>query len=630
MSSTEEPREAVPPPPSSSSGQTASAASSASVPGAAQASAAHPAAPAPGSVDGWLSLAPGVEINRAAWTDAAQRALLPAAIELLAGLHRELEPERQVLLGARRIRQTEWDAGAVPGYLDDEVARQARGTWTTAPLPPDLLLRRVEITGPASSPTMVINMLSRGADGQRADAAMLDFEDSMKPTWSNVVQAVGNVAEAARGTLAYRRPASAGQPEKLYRLDPGDMPLLMVRGRGLHLDESNLRVDGAPIAGGLLDIALCAYHTAAELLHSGKTPKYYVPKCEHHLEALWWDGLFAGIERALALPGGCLRVTMLIETLPAAFQVEEILWQLRGRIAGCNVGRWDKIFSDIKVLKEHAGRVLADRGSISLNRPWMKAYAQRLIRVCHRHGAFAMGGMAAFTPGRTGEARREQTRKVIEDKQFEFGLGHDGCWVSHPYFIGPAMSAFTRPNQLDVIPEMAERPDLLPQGTPPKTLAGLRKNVRVGIAYLKGWNEGLGVVAWDDLMEDLATLEISRAQTWQWLRHGVALDGGAGGAAGAAGDMGAASAGGGQGQRVTPELVRQCFREELARIAEELRAAGAGGDRGEAGDDDAVEREIERFSAAAREAEAIFTEVRLRPFLAERSEPAAAGPAGGS
>jgi malate synthase len=562
----------------------------------------------------WMPLAPGVEIDSAAWTAAARRVLAPAAVELVARLHRELERERQALLAERLGRQAEWDAGDAPGYLDGEVARAARGDWTIAPLPADLLVRRVEITGPANSPPMVINMLSRGADGQRADAAMLDFEDSMKPTWTNVVQAVENVAAAARGTLSHERPAGGGQPAKTYRLDPGDMALLMVRGRGLHLDESNLRVDGAAVAGGLLDFALCVYHTAGVLLESGRTPKYYVPKCEHHLEARWWDRLFSRLEQELALPAGCLRVTMLIETLPAAFQVEEILWELRARVAGCNVGRWDKIFSDIKVLKEHPDRVLADRASISLNRPWMKAYAVRLIRVCHRHGAFAMGGMAAFTPGRTAELRAEQTRKVVEDKRFEASLGHDGCWVSHPYFTGPAMSAFTRQNQLDVIPDpepagAGDQPDLLPQGTPPRTLAGLRKNVRVGIAYLKGWNDALGVVAWDDLMEDLATLEISRAQTWQWLRHGVELE-----------DAG--------GERVTPDLVRRCFREELARIEDEQRttasasaAAAAPADTGAA-----LQKELDLYARAAVDAEAIFTEERLRPFLASRSELASSEP----
>ena len=236
--------------------------------------------------------------------------------------------------------------------------------------------------------------------------------------------------------------------------------------------------------------------------------------------------LLSRLEELSDLPVGTLRATFLIETLPAAFQMEEILYELRDHAAGLNVGRWDKIFSDIKVLRNHPDRVLADRASISLNRPWMRNYAERLIKICHRRGAFAMGGMAAFTPGGTAELRRAQTDKVVEDKEFEFSLGHDGCWVSHPYFIAPAMAAFPASNQLDIVPEIDDEPDLLPIGTPPHTWEGLRKNVRVGIAYVKGWNQDIGCVAWDDLMEDLATLEISRAQTWQWLRHQVALDDG--------------------------------------------------------------------------------------------------------
>ena len=290
------------------------------------------------------------------------------------------------------------------------------------------------------------------------------------------------------------------------------MALLMARCRGLHLAEANLRVDGEPVSGGLMDLALSVFHTAATLIDQDKTPKYYVPKVEHHLEARWWNRLFGLLEGAVGIPHGTIRATFLIETLPAAFQMEEILYELRDHAAGLNVGRWDKIFSDIKVVKEHPDRILADRASISLNRPWMKNYAQRLIKICHRHGAFAMGGMAAFTPGRTAERRAEQTAKVVEDKEFEFSLGHDGCWVSHPYFIGPAMCLHPRQ------PARRRAADRRPAGPPapghaPADPRGARKNVRVGIGYLEGWNRDIGCVAWDDLMEDLATLEISRAQS---------------------------------------------------------------------------------------------------------------------
>jgi malate synthase len=534
----------------------------------------------------WLELASGVAIHGPAWTPAARRVLTPGAVRRLAALHRDFEPGRRALLADRRERQATWDRGGLPGPLTDAATAPHRGEWRIAPLPRDLLCRRVEITGPVSDAKMVINMLTRNAAGDRADAAMLDYEDSMKPSWANVVAGVGNLIGVADGTLAFERPAAPGRPAKRYRLDPDDMPLVMVRCRGLHLVESHVTIDGEPVAAGLFDLVLAIHHTAATLLAQGRTPKYYVPKCEHHLEARWWNALFAALEEAEGLPRGTLRVTFLIETLPAAFQVEEILYELRERAAGLNVGRWDKIFSDIKVLSEHPDRVLADRGTISLERPWMRAYAERLIDVCHRHGAFAMGGMAAFTPGRTEAVRTGQTEKVAADKRFEAALGHDGCWVSHPYFIAPALAAFPGVHQLDALPPAGGPRDLLPRGGGPTTLAGLRKNVRVGIAYLQGWQQDVGCVAWDDLMEDLATLEISRAQTWQWLRHGIVLD---------------------EGLVVDRALVERVFAEELARIEDELTQAGAGS---------AGAASFRRAAATARE---IFTEDRLRPFLTDRS-----------
>jgi malate synthase len=519
-----------------------------------------------------------IEVREEARTERAARVLDAEALELVARLHVQLAPERRELLAAREVRQHEYDAGAVPEYLPPS---DVSGDWRVAPLPADLLTRRVEITGPVSDPKMVINMLSRTESGDRADAAMLDFEDSMKPSWENVVAGIENLTLAVDGTLSFSKPGRPGEPAKEYRLDPDDMPLLMVRVRGLHLEESNVLVDGEPVSAGLFDLTLAAWHTARRLMQQGKTPKYYVPKCEHRLEARWWNRLFSLLEEELSIPAGTMKATFLIETLPAAFQMEEILWEIRERAAGLNVGRWDKIFSDIKVLREHSDRVLADRGTISLNRPWMRDYALRLVKICHRHGAFAMGGMSAFTPGNTPELRAEQTRKVVEDKAFENSIGHDGCWVSHPYFIGPAMSAFPRSNQLDVAPDIDDRPDLLPRPDGARTLEGLRKNVRVGIAYLHGWYRDIGCVAWDDLMEDLATLEISRAQVWQWLRHETRLE---------------------DGSIVTHALVSRVFAEEGARI----------------------EREIGDVRAAREDAEWIFTERRFRPFLTCRSDLAGA------
>ncbi|HUP22024.1 MAG TPA: malate synthase A [Thermoanaerobaculia bacterium] len=543
----------------------------------------NPRPPAYESFSGGLALAKGARSEQAA-------ELLPADLcRLIARLHAELEPERQQLLAARAERQRRWDAGEVPGYVSEGELPEAQGDWRIDPLPADLLERRVEITGPINDPKMVINMLSRDASGVRADAAMLDFEDSMKPSWPNVLAGLENYRGAARGDLSFTRPAGAGEPERIYRLDPDDRPLVMVRVRGLHLDETNVATGGEAIAAGILDYAASAWHGARELLAQGRTPKFYVPKCEHYLEARWWDRLFTLVEEALGVATGTFKTTFLIETLPAAFQVEEILWETRRHASGMNVGRWDKIFSDIKCLIAHPDRVLADRATIGLDRPWMKAYALRLIQVCHRHGAFGMGGMAAFTPGRTAERRAEQTAKVKADKELEFSMGHDGCWVSHPYFIGPALAAFPEQNQLGVMPDLADRPDLLPVACGPQTLDGLHKNVRVGIAYVRGWNADIGCVAWDDLMEDLATLEISRAQTAQWLRHSVEIE-----------DTGPANS----------ALVRRVFEEEYGRIEDELRHARA---------DDAT---VASYRDAARDAEAIFTEESFRPFLAKSSDSA--------
>ncbi|MEM9557750.1 MAG: malate synthase A [Acidobacteriota bacterium] len=542
------------------------------------------------AVTAWHSLTDGVELSPGALTPEAREILTDDAVALLADLHRRFDGRRRELLAQRVERQARWDAGELPGYLD-RGSKARTGDWTVADVPADLRRRRVEITGPVNEAKMVIKMLSRNDMGDRADTAMLDFEDSMKPTWVNVVDGVRNVAAAARLELTYVKPGKNGGPDKHYALDADDRAKLMVRVRGLHLDESNLRVDGTPISGGLLDFVLCMVHAAAAQVARGETPKFYVPKCEHYLEARWWNDIFVATQEALGLERGTLRATFLMETLPAAFQMEEILYEIREHAAGLNVGRWDKIFSDIKALKTHPDRVMADRASISMNRPWMRNYAMRLIKICHRRGAWAIGGMAAFTPGRTPELRQHQTSKVLEDKKLEASMGHDGCWVSHPYFIGPALSAFPRDEQTDVLHDDFELdPDLLPVATPPRTLGGLRTNVRVGIGYLEGWRRGIGCVAWDDLMEDLATLEISRAQTWQWLHHGVELD---------------------DGTTVDEALVRRVFDEELTKIEREITD-----DLGAA----RAEPLVPAFRAARREAEGIFLEEEFRPFLAVRSE----------
>ena len=464
-------------------------------------------------------------------------------IELLEKLHRRFEPRRAQLLQDRKIRQKAYDDGAIPDYLDRE-SIAASSVWKVNPIPPELNCRRVEITGPVNSAKMVISMLSRTESGDRADMAMLDFEDSMRPTFANVVHGYKNVIGAVSGKLSFKT------PEKTYSLNSKDMAYVMVRVRGLHLDETHVEIDGQPIAAGLMDLVVNFFHTAKIYRDQNKTPKYYVPKCEHHLEARWWNDLFTDLEKEFNYPVGTLRATFLIETLPATFQIEEILYEIRDHAVGLNVGRWDKIFSDIKVLRNHKNRIMPDRGTITMDRIWMENYAKRVIKICHDRGAFAMGGMSAFTPGKTPELRKEQTNKVIQDKKREASWGHDGCWVSHPYFIGPAMKAFKNKNQLNKkLNDFDKYPDIHPQNIGPHTLHGLRTNIRVGIAYLHGWNAGLGCVSYNNLMEDLATLEISRAQTWQWLHHQITLD---------------------DGMKVTKDLILKSFDDEYETILKEL------------------------------------------------------------
>ena len=538
------------------------------------------------------SLGEGITLPGTAWNERSQRILTPEARALVADLHRRFESERQSLMRARREFQAAWNAGETPNFLDRD-SEAATGDWKVGEIPEDLLCRRVEITGPSNSPKMVINMLSRRSDGSRADTAMLDFEDALKPSWRNIVDGMINIRAVADGSLEHLDPPRPGREEKLYRLDPEDQAVMIIRPRGLHLVESNLRVDGEPVSAALFDMAVSFHHTARNLVDKGKTPAYYIPKCEHYLEARWWNQLFTAMEKTLGVEVGTLKATFLIETLPAAFQMEEILFEFREHAAGLNVGRWDKIFSDIKTLGYHENRVLADRAAITMTQPWMADYALRCVQICHQRGAFGMGGMAAFTPGKTAEIRDRQLAKVLEDKLLEASTGHDGCWVSHPYFIAEAMKAFPRKNQLDVMHEGRDKyPDLLPQAIGPRTMNGLRTNVRVGIGYLEGWNRDIGCVAWDNLMEDLATLEISRAQTWQWLHHGITLD---------------------DGTPVTEPLVRQVFGEELGKIVED-EAAEIAEARGESRDEVA-----ESFASAGAEAEEIFTRGELTDFLCDAS-----------
>ncbi len=521
----------------------------------------------------------GATFNQNYWNSGSAEIFTPELFSLLKKLHLQFNSERLELLQKRKVRQADYDAGKTPEFLDKNSVA-ASTAWKVSPLPPDILCRRVEITGPVNSAKMVINMLSRNENGARADMAMLDFEDSMKPSFGNILDGYRNVIGAVSGNLSYVQPAENNKPEKIYRLNANDMAHVMVRVRGLHLNETNITIDGTPISGGLLDLVTCFFHTAKIYLKQNKTPKFYVPKCEHYLEARWWNNLFTALEKEMNLPVPTLRATFLIETLPATYQVEEILYEIREHAAGLNVGRWDKIFSDIKVLKKHADRVLADRASITMTRPWMENYAKRVVKICHSHGAFAMGGMSAFTPGKSEAERNSQAEKVRTDKKREWDWGHDGCWVSHPYFIGIAMEAFTKTNQLGNLQENFDKySSILPEAIGDKTMDGLRTNVRVGIAYAQGWNADIGCVAWDNMMEDLATLEISRAQVWQWLYHGVTLT---------------------NGQKVTEQLIKQTFTEELGKILTEVPPATHAS-----------------FQQAAKDAERVFLLKEFPDFLGD-------------
>ena len=518
-------------------------------------------------------------------TDRLKSLFSEEEFSFLSRMHQKYHERRSELLKNRVVRQRQFDEGACPEYDKESIA--ATSDWKVAPIPEDLKTRRVEITGPINDPKMVINMLSRNNAGFRADTAMLDFEDSMKPSWNNVVCGLENIKAVSEGNLTHEKIGANGEVEKTYKLDVNDSAKAMVRVRGLHLDESNALIDGTPISGGMMDLVLTSLLTAKNFIAKAQTPKFYVPKCEHYEEARWWNELFSDIEDYLSIPRSSIRATFLIETLPAAFQIEEILYELREHAASLNVGRWDKIFSDIKVLGKHKDKISPDRATINMSKYWMDNYAKRLIKICHERGAYAIGGMSAFTPGKDETTRDAQTKKVADDKRNEFKIGHDGCWVSHPYFIGPAMEAFPKDNQVDeLLPDMDRFPNLIMDGEGPKTIDGLRTNIRVGIAYMQGWNNDIGCVAWDNLMEDLATLEISRAQTWQWLYHGITLD---------------------TGEIVDEQLIKNLFNDELEKIANELRL-------------DPSANLFKQFRRAKDNASDLFCQREMPEFLTNKSD----------
>ncbi|WP_394696180.1 malate synthase A [Pseudoxanthomonas japonensis] len=439
--------------------------------------------------------------------------LPPGALALLVSLHRAIEPERQARLRARRERQAVFDAGGLPDFRDDTRAIRD-GDWTVAPVPNALQDRRVEITGPVD-PKMVINALNSGAK-----VFMADFEDSTSPTWQNLLTGQRALTDAVRGDLQF-----TSENGKHYTLKPQDeQAVLLVRPRGWHLDEKHVLIDGAPIAGGLFDVAVFAWHNARALQAKDRGPYFYLPKLQSMEEAALWETALSHIEAALGLPHGQMKVTVLIETLPAVFEMHEILHALRERIVGLNCGRWDYIFSYLKTFRRHADKVLPERGQVTMTQPFLKAYSELLIQTCHRRGAHAMGGMAAQIPINNDEAANEQAlARVRADKLREVTAGHDGTWVAHPALIPVAMNIFDehmpQTNQRGVLREdvAVTRDDLIRPSTGTITRAGFEGNVEVCVRYLAAWLDGNGCVPIHWLMEDAATAEISRTQIWQWL-----------------------------------------------------------------------------------------------------------------
>ena len=467
----------------------------------------------------------GVSLLAAPPAEAAH-VLSDEALAFVADLQRRFDATRQMLLERRRDRQARLDAGQRPDFLPETAAIREEPGWRVAQTPPDLQRRWVEITGPVER-KMMINALNSGAD-----VFMADFEDALSPSWDNVVQGQANLIEAVRRALALDIPGG-----KSYRLNP-QIATLMVRPRGWQLDERHLLVDGAPISASLFDFGLYFFHNAREALQRGTGPYVYLPKLESHLEARLWNEVFVHAQEALDVPQGSVRATVLIETILAAFEMEEILYELRDHAAGLNAGRWDYIFSLIKKFRADDAGVLPDRAQITMAVPFMRAYTELLVKTCHKRGAHAIGGMAAFIPSRRDAAVNEVAlAKVREDKQRESGDGFDGTWVAHPDLVpvaGEIFAAALRENDHQkqrLRADVAVDADALlalrvPDGA--VTLDGLRNNISVALQYLDSWLRGNGAVAIFNLMEDTATAEISRAQLWQWVRHRVALADGEG------------------------------------------------------------------------------------------------------
>ena len=481
----------------------------------------------------------GIEVSGSI-TEEFARILTSEALQFVGGLAREFEMRRRELLERRQKVQAEIDSGTLPDFLTE--TRDVRESeWKVAPVPDDLQDRRVEITGPVDR-KMIINALNSGANG-----FMADFEDAHSPTWEGTIQGQINLCEAVDNTISFESPEG-----KKYTLNE-KTAVLSVRPRGWHLVEKHVMVDGEPISGSIFDFGLYVFHNARKLIEKGTGPYFYLPKLESYLEARLWNDVFVRAQQLLGIPSGTIKATVLIETILAAFQVDEILYELRDHMAGLNCGRWDYIFSFIKRFKHVPGYIFPDRNQISMTRHCMHSYSLLVIKTCHRRGAHAIGGMAAQIPIKDNpEANAAAIQKVREDKIREAKDGHDGTWVAHPGLIGVAKEEFDKampaPNQIDKLREdvMVTADDLLklPAGT--ITEKGLRTNIDVGIQYMANWLGGQGCVPIYNLMEDAATAEISRTQVWQWVHHpeGVLSD----------------------GRKITLEMFREVMNEELQKI----------------------------------------------------------------
>lgn len=476
---------------------------------------------------------------------AQQRILDPQALAFVVELERRFGARRRELLAARAARQLRLDAGDTPDFLAETAGIRA-GDWKVAPVPQELLDRRIEITGPTDR-KMVINALNSGAS-----VFMADFEDSLAPTWNNVLDGQQNLFDAVRRTIDFTDPTS----KKHYRL--AEKPaVLFVRPRGWHLEEKHVEIDGKRASASLFDFGLFFFHNAKEQLARGTAPYFYLPKMESHLEARLWNDVFRWSQEKLGIPQGTIKATVLIETILAAFEMDEILWELRQHSAGLNCGRWDYIFSFVKKFRAHGDRIVPDRANVTMTQHFLRSYSQLLIQTCHARGAFAMGGMAAFIPIKDDAQKNEQAlAKVRADKQREAKDGHDGTWVAHPGLVAIAKEQFdavlgSRKNQLDVLREDVHvtARDLLQLPEGKITEAGLRQNLNVGVQYLEAWLRGNGCVPLHHLMEDAATAEISRVQLWQWQRHGARLD---------------------DGRTVDAGLLRTVLAEELGAIEQAL------------------------------------------------------------